>query len=287
VLGDGSPLIAGAPAFGVRAEPVDGGYRVSGRWSFNSGAPNADWVGAAMPVFDGDVPRSGDHGPEMIFGFLSPADVQIIDTWHVTGLRGTGTQDLYVDHVFVPEAMTGGFAMPWGPLAVRPSPLTSLPFFTLLGIVQAPPVCLGLARRAIEEFTELARTKQNAFGPPLRDQVQAQVGIARAEALLRSARVYWYDAVHDIWDAAQHGRELSCEQRAAARMASLVAAEHSVTAVDRLYRLAGTSAIFQSSPLERCWRDVHTAAQHLQVQEARWETVGRVLLGLDPASPVL
>ena len=90
-----------------------------------------------------------------------------------------------------------------------------------------------------------------------------------------------------IWDAALHGCELSLEVRAAARLACLTAAENSVAAVDLLYRLAGSSAIFQSSPLERCFRDVHTAAQHLQVQEGRWETAGRVLLGLDPASPLL
>ena len=89
VLGDGSPLIAAAPAFGVRAERVDRGYRLTGRWPFNSGAPNAGWISAATPIFDGDVPRMGETGPEMVLTFLSPSDVQIIDTWYVTGLRAT------------------------------------------------------------------------------------------------------------------------------------------------------------------------------------------------------
>jgi indole-3-acetate monooxygenase len=288
VLGDGSALIAAAPAFGVRAERVEGGYRLTGRWPFNSGAPNADWISATVPVFDGDTPRMGANGPELVHAFLSPSDVQVIDTWYVTGLRATGTQDCYVDHVFVPDEMTGRFAIPQGPQPVRECVLTNIPLFTLASIAQAPPVCLGLARRAVEEFRQLALTKEGGpFGPRLRDQIQAQAGLARAEALVQSARTYWYDRVEAVWDAALHRCELSLEERAAARLACLTVAENSMTAVDLLYRLAGSSAIFQTSPLERCFRDVHTAAQHLQVQDGRWETAGRVLLGLDPGGPVL
>ena len=90
-----------------------------------------------------------------------------------------------------------------------------------------------------------------------------------------------------LWDAAVQDRPIALEDRASQRIASLLTTEHCVTAVDLLYRLAGSSAIFQSSPLERCFRDAHTAAQHLQVQEGRWETTGRVLMGLEPGSPVL
>ena len=133
----------------------------------------------------------------------------------------------------------------------------------------------GLARRALERV------------PRLSEKVQAQVGLARAEALVRSARAYWYGEVETGWDAAVRGCALSLENRAALRIASLLAVEHSVAAADLLYRLAGSSAIFQSCPLERCWRDVHTAAQHVQVQDGRWETAGRVLMGLDPGSPLL
>jgi alkylation response protein AidB-like acyl-CoA dehydrogenase len=287
VLGNGSVLIAGAPAFGVRAVRVDGGYRLTGRWPFNSGAPNAGWIGAAAPIFDGDAPRMREHAPEMVFAFMPPADVQIIDTWYVTGLRASGTQDLYVEDLFVPDEMTGGFSIPEGPQPARECLYTNIPLFSLLGVVQAPPVCLGLARRAIEEFRQIAVTKQSPLGPRLIEQVQAHVGFARAEALVRSARTYWYDNVRAIWDVASAGRQPSPEERTSLRLATLTAAEHSVEAIDILYRLAGTSAIFQSSPLERCWRDVHTAAQHMQVQEFRWETPGRALLGLEPGSPIL
>ncbi|HLZ70565.1 MAG TPA: acyl-CoA dehydrogenase family protein [Dehalococcoidia bacterium] len=288
VLGSGSALIAGAPAFGVRAERAEGGYRLTGRWAFNSGAPNATWIAAAAPIVADGAPRLDDGGqPEMVIAFLPPADVQIIDTWYVTGLRATGTQDLYVDGVFVPDEMTGGFALPAGPRHVREVRLTNIPFFSLVGLAQSPPVCLGLARRAIEEFRQLALAKERPFGPRLSEQVQAQVGLAHAEALVRSARTFWYANVQAIWDAASRRCELTPEALAVLRLSCLTAVENSVTAADTLYRLAGSSAIFQSSPLERCWRDLHTAAQHLQVQDGRWETAGRVLFGLDPGSPLL
>jgi alkylation response protein AidB-like acyl-CoA dehydrogenase len=202
-------------------------------------------------------------------------------------LRGTGTQDLYVENVFVSDEMTGGFSIPAGPQAVRESIYAKIPFFSLLGIAQAPPVCLGLARRAVEEFTALAVRKESTFGPKLSEQAQAQVGLARAEALVQSARCFWYERVEAVWDTVSKGDSLTLADRTAVRLASLTAVENSVSAADLLYRLAGSSAIFQSSPLERCWRDVHTAAQHMQTQPARWETAGRALLGLDPGSPIL
>jgi len=113
----------------------------------------------------------GPYGPEMVLFFIRPSDVQIIDTWYVTGLRASGTQDLYVEDVFVPEEMTGGFSMPDGPRAVRDSAITRLPFLSLFGIVQAPPVCLGLARRAIDEFKQIAVSKQDLFGTRLSEKV--------------------------------------------------------------------------------------------------------------------
>jgi alkylation response protein AidB-like acyl-CoA dehydrogenase len=285
VLRNGSALIAGAPGFMVRAELVESGYCLTGQWSFCSGAPNATWMTVAAPIFDGDTQRMGVAGPEMVMAFLPPGDVQIVDTWHVTGLRGTGSHDLRVDHVFVPAEMTSSFAMPAGPRPVRDSRLARIPFMTALAIAQSPPVCLGIARHAIDAFRTLALHKEQPFAPKLSEQVQAQVGLARAEALLRSARCYWYENVERLWSTVTSGDEVSLDDRAAIRMASLTAVEHSLAAVDNLYRLAGSTAIFQSSPLERCWRDLHTAAQHMQVQDGRWVTAGRVLFGLEPATP--
>jgi alkylation response protein AidB-like acyl-CoA dehydrogenase len=287
VLRNGSALITSAPGFMVRAEPVEGGFCLTGQWSFCSGAPNATWMTVDAPIFDGDAPRMGAAGPEMITAFLPPSDVEIVDTWHVTGLRGTGSHDLRVNRAFVPAEMTGSVAIPAGVRPLRASTIARIPFMTVFGVVQSPPVCLGVARHAIGEFRALALNKQGPFGPKLSEQVQAQEGLAHAEALLRSARCYWYETVQCLWQTVTEGGEVSLEERADVRLASLTATENSVAAVDTLHRLAGSSAIFQSSPLERCWRDVHTAAQHLQVQYGRWETAGRVLFGLDPASPIV
>jgi alkylation response protein AidB-like acyl-CoA dehydrogenase len=285
VLRNGSALITGAPGIMVRAQAVEGGYCLTGQWPFCSGAPNASWISVAVQVFDGDTQRMGAAGPEMIVAFLSPGDVEIVDTWHVTGLRGTGSHDLRVQQTFVPVHFTGSFSMPAGPRPVRDSTIARIPFMTALGIAQSPPVCLGIARHAIDEFRELALHKERPFAAKLSEQVQAQAGLARAEALLRSARCYWYESVERLWTTVTSGGEITLEDRTAVRLASLTVAENSLAVADSLYRLAGSTAIFQSSLLERCWRDVHTAAQHMQVQDGRWETAGRVLFGLDPATP--
>src|SRR5207237_6360552 len=125
-----------APAFGVRAMRVDGGYRLTGRWGYNSGAPNADWIAAAAPIFDGDQPRVGESGPEMVVAFVPPSAVEIIDTWYVTGLRATGTQDLRIDNVYVSDEMTGLASMQQGVWAVRERALNRFQFFSLVGMVQ-------------------------------------------------------------------------------------------------------------------------------------------------------
>jgi alkylation response protein AidB-like acyl-CoA dehydrogenase len=227
----------------------------------------------------------------MVFAFVQPSHVEIIDTWYVTGLRASGTQDLYVDDLFVPDEMAGSaFMGPAGPglRFRRDTAIGRIPFMSFAGLAQVPPVSLGIARRAVEEFRQLALTKQSAFGGPrLAEQVQAQAGLARAEGLLRSARTYWYAEVQMLWDSAVKACPITVGHKAAVRIASLTATTNCVAVVDLLYRLAGSTAIFQSSPLERCFRDIHTAAQHLQVQEGRWETTGRVLFGLEPGSPVL
>lgn len=285
VLQSGSALIAGSPGFTTRAVSVDGGYRLAGQWSFCSGIRNATWVGVATPVFDGDEPRIGPTGPEMIFAFLPPADVEIVGTWDVTGLRGTGSHEIRIDDVFVATEMTGGIGAASGPLPARDSVLAKIPFMTALAVVQAPAVSLGIARRAVDEFHDLAAGKEGPVSGRLSEQAPAQVGLARAEALLGAARAYFYGAVDDLWQTVVCDRPVSLEQRSTARLAAMTAVENSCEAVDTVRRLAGATAIFARSPLERCWRDVHTAAQHVQVQDGRWETTGRVLFGLEPNSP--
>jgi alkylation response protein AidB-like acyl-CoA dehydrogenase len=284
VLGKGSSLIAGSAGFAVQAVVVDGGYCVTGQWQFASGASNARWVNVAAPIFEGPAPRMGPHGmPEMVMAFMKPGEVQVVDTWHVTGLRGSASHDLRADAVFVPHEMTGGFSM-MGAQAVRESTLAKIPLMTLAAMMQAPPVCLGIARHALDAFTELARTKERPPAPKLSEQSPAQVALAHAEAKLRSGRAYFYEAVNELWTKTIQGDAVTRLDQANVRMAVLTAVENSLAAVDTAYRLAGSSAVFQNCPVERLWRDAHTAAQHVQTQDARWEDAGRVLMGLEPAS---
>jgi alkylation response protein AidB-like acyl-CoA dehydrogenase len=179
--------------------------------------------------------------------------------------------------------MTGGFSM-MGAQAVRESTLAKIPLMTLAAMMQAPPVCLGIARHALDAFTELARTKERPPAPKLSEQSPAQVALAHAEAKLRCGRAYFYEAVNELWTKTIQGDAVKRLDQANVRMAVLTAVENSLAAVDTAYRLAGSSAVFQNCPVERLWRDAHTAAQHVQTQDARWEDAGRVLMGLEPAS---
>ena len=138
----------------------------------------------------------------MVFAFVQPSQVEIVDTWYVKALRASGTQDLDIDDVFVPDEMAGLAFM--GPAGLglhllREAPIGRIPFMSLAGLAQVPPVSLGIARRAIDEFRQLALTKQSAFGGPrLAEDGQAQAGLAKAEGLLRSARGYWYGEVQGL-----------------------------------------------------------------------------------------
>jgi alkylation response protein AidB-like acyl-CoA dehydrogenase len=285
---DGFALFAGSPGFTMRAVQVEGGYRVTGRWSFASGAPNATWVNAAVPVFDGDRPLMSPFGmPEMVMVFMKPEEASIVPgSWDVIGLRASGSFDLCAEDVFVPRARSGPFS-PMGLMTQRESALARVPMFTISAVMQSPPVCLGVAAHAVEAFRELAASKERPPAPKMIEQVPVQVAVAKAEAKLRSARSYFHEAVAELWAVASSERPITLGLQANVRLAVMTAVENSVEVVDSLYRLSGSSSIFQSSPIERCFRDVHTAAQHLASQDARWETVGRVLLGLSPESVII
>lgn len=285
IFRNGSALLAGAPGPAVAAVPVEGGYRITGQWAFVSGAPNADWILVAAPIADG--PPIGPEGPRMVSACMPARDVQVLDTWHTTGLRATGSHEVRVDDHFVPQAMTSSISMATGLPALRESAFTRIPFMTALTIGLVPAVSLGIARHAIDEFQVLACGKQRAPGIALSDTVQAQTGLARAEALVRSARAYWFDTVECLWRRLENGGQVNIQDQVAVRLAALTVAENCTEAVDIMVRQAGTSAIFQASLLERCWRDIHTASQHMHVQDARWETCGRVLFGKEAAGPII
>jgi alkylation response protein AidB-like acyl-CoA dehydrogenase len=274
IYGDPVGVTGGTLAPNGRAEPVEGGHVVSGRWQWGSGTAHCQWIlgGALSP--DGTVRL-----------MYAPArEVELIDTWHTAGLRGTGSGDFRFDGVFVPD---GRCVAPFTPRPTVDSPLGRLPTFTLLAAGVAA-VTLGIARRAIDELVALAQGKTPQFSSrTLAASALAQLDVARAEGALGGARGYLVDELGRTWETILTGDHVDVLQRARVRVAAGHAAAEAARAVDLAYHAAGGSAVFTSSPLQRCFRDVHTATQHLMVQPRVLETAGKVLLGVDADTSML
>ncbi|HMG80203.1 MAG TPA: acyl-CoA dehydrogenase family protein [Xanthobacteraceae bacterium] len=283
IFGDGSTIVAGTINPTGKAIVVPGGFRVSGRWSYGSFIGHSTWTVGSSIIHDNEGPRRGaDGAPDMRLMLFPTSAVEIIDTWRVGGLRGTGSHDFHVTDLFVPDdhAIAAFTAKP-----VRPGTLYAAPFITVFAMAIAS-VPLGIARAAIEAFIALAEAKTPTGGASrLRDKAGAQADVGKAEALLRSARAFLVESAHDIWNAVEAGDMPSLPQRATARLAAAQAAAASAQAVDLLYNAAGGTALYENNLLERCFRDVHATTQHMGTSSANFELSGRVLLGLDPGTP--
>lgn len=267
-----------------KAHPVEGGYRVTGRWQWGSGTQNCQWICGGSLIMEGEEPRKTKSGePEVHLMVFEAAQVEILDTWNPSGLRGTGSHDFQVREAFVPEGrsvLLGG-----GPLYIK-TPLYRFPFFGLLA-VGVCAVALGIARRAIDELVTLATKKVPTWAQrPLSQRPTLQVQVAEAEAALRSARAFVFDAIDAAWDLAVAGETLSLEVRRDLRLAAAHAVRQSVKAVDLMYEAGGGSSIHADNPLQRCFRDAHVATQHIMVASGVYEQTGRAYLGL-PTSPML
>jgi alkylation response protein AidB-like acyl-CoA dehydrogenase len=274
------PIIAwGAGAPGV-ARQVESGYRVTGRWSFASGAPHARWFGTMCHVHDraGNLVRLANGSPDGRHFFFPAAQVEIVDTWHVSGLRGTGSQTYSVSDGFVPEGLHTRAADRSGPSTAPIAGISS----SLTYATGFASVALGIARSALDAFVELAASKTpRAMSRTLRESPVVQAQMARAEAQLRSARGFLHERIQIVWEAARDDA-LTLEARALLRLATTNAFEQAVAVADFAYHAAGATAIFESQPYERRFRDIHAVAQQVQAREAHYETVGQVLLGLEP-----
>lgn len=286
VFGRPNDVVAGALAFTGKALAVDGGYKVTGRWSFGSGIHHATWVVAGCVVYDGDMPRAFAEGVPFFRMVLVPAsDCEIHDVWYVSGLRGTGSEDYSITDVFVPEERA---FLPLGGKVYHDGPLYRMPIGFFLALIATVP--LGIARAAIDALVELAKIKvRGGFGQqvPLRERARAQIAVAQAEVLLGSARAYLFAAIEEMWETVKAGDDASMEQRAKLRLAFWNAATACAQAVDLAYHTGGGTSIYERSLLQRCFRDVHAATQHAAVAPLWLEEVGRVTFGLPPTSPFL
>jgi alkylation response protein AidB-like acyl-CoA dehydrogenase len=262
----------GAQAPYGRATRVDGGFRVSGRWGFASGCTHCTMLVGGCLVDSAGAP------PEYRMAVFPIEQVEIIDTWHVAGLRGTGSRDMQVQDVFVPDERMLYFA---GTKPRIDGPTYRYPALGFLALTIAP-IPLGIARRAIDELVALAEGKTPmGIGSKLRERSLTQHEIARAEAILRSARAWMYEVMDELWDKAVRGDEITPHDRAIVRMACAHAALESLRAVEIAYTLGGGSAIYQGNVLQRCLRDAHTATQHVQLAPGNYEPAGKAMLGLD------
>ncbi len=275
-------VLAWGPSGNGKAIADKGGFRVSGVWPFASGSRQATWLAAHCIIYeaDGEPRRDPNTGNPMQRTLVLPREAATIkDVWHVIGLRGTGSDTYSFADVFVPEERAVAYHA-LNPTARRePGPLYVFTIYQLFGC-SFPAVALGIARTTLDAFCVLAQTK-TPMGQTsvLRDNavVQSQVGVA--QSALAAARSFFYDALGEIWQAAQAG-VISLDQRVRLRMGSIHATQQARQVVETAYLAAGATAIFESNPFERRFRDIHAVSQQAQSQFSIYEAVGRHFLGL-------
>ena len=262
-----------------KAIRVDGGYRLSGTWSFASGGRHTRWLGAHSAVQNADGTPHIRYGKadDRSFVFLR-ADAKIIDDWHVLGLRGTGSDSYTVEDLFVPDDRAPARDAPqerreFGPITTIQS--------TLLYASGFCGVTLGLARRLLETYVDLARGKHsrssvNAMA--VNNAVQREIG--HLEAKLSAARAFLHEAIGQVYEAAAAGT-LDVDLRLRLRLATTHGMNEATDVSIACYRAAGTTAIMNSGQFERRFRDAMSASQHLQAMLPHIEMVGRHIIGTD------
>jgi indole-3-acetate monooxygenase len=266
LFNDPQRIAAGVWAPRGKARPVDGGIEVSGRWPYCSGITHSEVFFAGAIVGDAKVPN---------VIAVPTSDLEILDSWHTLGLRGTGSNDTVATDLFVPADRIASLA--GGPVVDRP--LYRFPIFGYFAL-SIGAAALGNARGALDEFATLATHKVGQGSTrTLAERPATHAATAAAEASLRAARTLYYDAIEAAWAAAQDGAPVSVELRTGIRLAATHAVRSSADVVRTVFDLAGGPAIYDDSPLQRRFRDAYTATAHFQVNAASREVPGRVLLG--------
>jgi indole-3-acetate monooxygenase len=270
---DGRTFVAAATGAVGSATRVAGGYRVTGRWPFGSGAHHASLF-MALAAEAQEAPR--------LCCYIAREHVTILDNWHVSGLRGTGSCDFELRDVFVPAAHVHPFLglTPSDPGVVYRMPPVSVFAWT----ISAVP--LGIAGGAISAFVELASHKRIGGAGFLRDREAVQATVGRGYAMLRAARALLVDAMYELMAATDAGGDRLLQARAMFRTAGTYAAESAGSIVDMLAASAGAVSIFETCALERAVRDVRAAARHVAISSGNYIVAGRVGLGLDPGAAV-
>ena len=260
------PLVVGTPGPRGTGRAAPGGYVVSGRWGFASGVSYADWLLGGFRV-------PGDDGlPDRLLVAVVPKDdVEVVDNWHVAGLQGSGSFDFRMSDVFVPEEMTFERAAS----ACRGGALFRQEAHVFLSN-EVPPLCVGIARRALDQIADLAdRTARFPGGPALSERAVFRKELGRAETRVRAARLVHRDAVETALAAAYAGDDLG-GAHAAVAAASVYTVETCAEVIADLFRYGGGRVLSLASPLQRYLRDALAACQHIGVSEENYERLGRL-----------
>jgi alkylation response protein AidB-like acyl-CoA dehydrogenase len=272
-------VVSNSPGATAKAVAVPGGFRVTGRQPFSTGCMHASWMAAHAQVIENGQVRLRDGKPEARYCLVPRAQVELLDTWHTRGMRGTGTNTFEVKDVFVPEERT---VFPYGAPLVSPGPRYKIPLTLGFGAGDGM-VALGLARNCIEAFFEVAGSKspRNMTGL-LRDQPISQFAVGQAEAAVRSGRAFLMQAVHQVWDEAtsSDAPTLSMDSRTNLRLAATHAIRLSAGIVESLYTACGATVVFDGHLIQRLFQDMHVITQHGQSRLQHYEVVGQYCLGI-------
>lgn len=276
-------ILGGSHAPKGTAVPVDGGYRISGQWPFASGCEHSVWlVGHAVVLREGDRHFMDNGMPLMRLAMMPASEVEVVDTWHTVGLRGTGSHDIRVDDVFCPEERT---CQLFGAEPTITAPIFSIPPIAPLALFIAT-VAVGVAQGAIDDLVAVvASGKRPAYGARrVAESPLFQARLGEADAELRAARALIHDEARNAWSKALAGQEFSLLDRARMRTASSHTVTVATTVADTAYRLAGSSSLYDGSVLQRRMRDIHTITQHAGVGPDFFPLAGALLVGeeIDP-----
>ena len=266
----------GPPSPDSLAVPVDGGYRLTGRWSFSSGIRHASWVAALARVDNSQGIQGPMTDPDVGVTLLIPRDdVEILDAWNVTGMRGTGSFSFAVNDMFVPSDRSYG-----GDAAARDTGVLYIIPTVLMFAAGFGTVALGIARSALDEAIELTKAKTPVMTKDLLANLSTtQREIGRAEAGWAAARALLKEAVAGLWEGAQANSQISVDQRIRLRLAGTHAIRTSADVVDVAYNLAGATSVFVDNPIQSRFQDVHVITQQAQGRMVHYDTAGKYFLG--------
>lgn len=257
-----------------KATRASGGWRVSGRWKFASGCMGADWIGVGIEGRDAGMPA--DALPKVMMAVAPASDVEIIDNWNVSGMKATGSHDTCVTDRFYPDMWICERGAP----GVIDEPLYRYPAMAYQAQVHA--ACnLGLARAAISHAQSVGGAAKIMIGHArLCDRAYYLSGLARAEASLRSARAFFYEAAEEAWESLMRGDPVSVHQTTMLRLSATQAAQAGAQVVQDCWRISGMGVIDETGAMQRHMRDAMVVTQHAAVADTVWENSGRILAGL-------